>query len=96
MRDAGIRRLPCRQGADERHICPLQLGTIFRALVMWSNPGNVVLSPFMGIGSEGYQALKQRRRFIGTELKESYFRQAIKFLREAEASRHDLFSVAAE
>ena len=85
-----------REGADERHICPLQLDVIFRALVMWSNPGDVVLSPFMGIGSEGFQAVKQRRRFVGVELKETYFRQACKFLREAETTAADLFSVAAE
>ena len=83
-----------REGADERHICPLQLDVIFRALVMWSNPGDIVLSPFLGIGSEGWQSLKHGRRFVGVELKESYFQQAVKFLREAEASTADLFSVA--
>lgn len=84
-----------RDGADERHICPLQLDVIHRALVLWSNPGDIVLSPFMGIGSEGYQAIKNRRRFVGVELKESYFNQATKFLREAEGMAHDLFSMAA-
>lgn len=69
-----------RDGADERHLCPLQLDVIDRALIMWSNPGDVVLSPFMGIGSEGYCALKLDRKFIGTELKESYWRQACKYL----------------
>lgn len=62
------------------HNCPLQLDVIERAVVMWSNPGEVVLSPFMGIGSEGYQSLKLGRRFMGTELKQSYFRQACKNL----------------
>jgi DNA modification methylase len=85
-----------REAQDERHLCPLQLDVIFRALVMWSNPGDVVLSPFMGIGSEGHEALKLRRRFVGTELKESYWRQAVKNLRTAEASAVDLFSAAAE
>ncbi|CAB4126948.1 DNA methylase N-4/N-6 [uncultured Caudovirales phage] len=67
-----------------------------RALVMWSNPGDVVLSPFMGIGSEGYQAVKHGRRFLGVELKESYWRQATKFLTEASATADDLFALAAE
>jgi DNA modification methylase len=84
-----------RDGADERHICPLQLDVIFRALILWSNPGDVVLSPFMGIGSEGYQAVKNGRRFIGVELKDSYFRQAVKFLAEAEGTAADLFSLVA-
>jgi hypothetical protein len=76
---------------DERHLCPLQLDVIERALRMWSNPGDVVLSPFMGIGSEGFGAIKARRRFIGTELKESYFRQACRNLGMAEAGAADLF-----
>jgi len=65
-----------REDRDEKHLCPLQLDVIERALVLWSNPGDVVLSPFMGIGSEGFCALKAGRKFIGTELKEAYFRQA--------------------
>lgn len=69
-----------REAADEKHLCPLQLDVIERALIMWSNPGDVVLSPFMGIGSEGYEALRLGRRFIGAELKESYWRQALKNL----------------
>lgn len=81
-----------REAQDERHLCPLQLDVIFRALVMWSNPGDAVLSPFMGIGSEGDQALRQRRRFVGIELKESYFRQAVKNLRAAESNAADLFA----
>lgn len=68
--------------ADERHLCPLQLDVIERAIIMWSNPGDVVLSPFMGIGSEGVVALKTGRKFIGTELKESYFKQACRYLDE--------------
>lgn len=82
-----------RSEKDEKHLCPLQLDLIERALVLWSNPGDVVLSPFMGIGSEGYQALKAGRKFIGTELKESYFRQACENLKGA-ASQTDLFAVA--
>ncbi len=69
-----------RGAQDERHLCPLQLDVIERAIVLWSNPGDVVMSPFMGIGSEGYQALKLARKFVGVELKENYFRQAVKNL----------------
>jgi superfamily II DNA or RNA helicase len=65
-----------RDEKDERHICPLQLQVIHRALQLWSMPGDIVVSPFAGIGSEGYEALKMGRRFIGAELKESYYRQA--------------------
>lgn len=69
---------------DEKHICPLQLDVIERALLLWSNPGDLVLSPFMGIASEGYQSIKQGRRFIGVELKKSYFDQAVKNMKNAE------------
>lgn len=69
-----------REAQDERHLCPLQLDVIERALILWSNPGDVVLSPFMGIGSEGVVSLKLGRRFVGTELKESYWRQACRYL----------------
>ena len=61
-----------RENADEKHICPLQLDVIERAIELWSNPGDLVYSPFTGIGSEGYGALKLKRRFIGSELKKSY------------------------
>ncbi len=64
-----------RADKDEKHICPLQLPTIHRALHLWSNEGDTVLSPFAGIGSEGYESLKLNRKFIGIELKESYFNQ---------------------
>jgi hypothetical protein len=74
-----------RQEEDERHICPLQLDVIERCLKLWSNPGDLVLSPFAGIGSEGYQAVKMGRRFVGAELKPSYYEQAIVNLRRAEA-----------
>jgi DNA modification methylase len=69
-----------RSPEDERHVCPMSLDMIDRALELWSKPGDVVLSPFMGIGSEGYAALRKGRRFVGCELKESYFRQAVKNL----------------
>lgn len=74
-----------RGDKDERHICPLQLGTIERCVRLWSNPGDVVLSPFAGIGSEGYQALKLGRRFVGVELKQEYYRVARKNLEAATA-----------
>ncbi len=63
-----------RDGNDERHICPLQLDVISRGLQLWSNPGDTVLSPFGGIGSEGYMAVKMGRRPVLFELKESYFK----------------------
>jgi len=69
---------------DEKHLCPLQLDLIERALIMWSNPGDVVLSPFMGIGSEGYESIKLGRKYIGIELKESYYRQAVANLKAVE------------
>lgn len=72
-----------RTEKDERHICPLQLGVIERGIALWSNPGDLVFSPFAGIGSEGYQALKMGRRFIGIELKPEYASWAIKNLRVA-------------
>lgn len=74
-----------RDNADERHVCPLQLDVIRRSVVMWSNPGEVVMSPFMGIGSEGFVSIQEGRKFIGIELKESYFRQAVKHLVSIEA-----------
>jgi DNA modification methylase len=64
-----------RDEKDEKHICPLQLETIRRCLHLWSNEGETVLSPFAGIGSEGYEALRLRRDFIGIELKKKYFEQ---------------------
>jgi DNA modification methylase len=80
-----------RSEKDEKHLCPLQLDLIERALVMWSNPGDTVLSPFMGIGSEGFQSVRLSRRFIGIELKEAYWRQACENLRGA-AGQADMFA----
>lgn len=74
-----------RDNADERHICPLQLDVIDRAITLWSNPNDVVYSPFAGIGSEGYGALKLGRKFVGSELKQSYFEQACVNLKNAKA-----------
>ncbi len=78
-----LNRDGARDHQDERHICPLQLDVIERAVTLWSNPGDLVFSPFAGIGSEGYQSIKLGRRFVGSELKESYFRQACENLRNA-------------
>jgi DNA modification methylase len=80
-----------RDNADDKHICPLQLDLIERCILLWSNPGDVILSPFMGIGSEGYVALKQKRRFVGVELKRSYYDVAVKNLLNAEANAASLF-----
>lgn len=67
-----------KENDDERHICPLQLDVIERCLQLWTNPGDVVFSPFLGIGSEGYMSVQLGRKFIGTELKPSYFKLACK------------------
>lgn len=74
-----------RDSEDERHICPLQLGVIRRCIGLWSNKGDLVWSPFAGIGSEGHVALQMARRFVGAELKPSYHRIAEKNLKEATA-----------
>lgn len=74
---------PARDMEDEKHIHPLQLDVIERALVLWSNPGETMLTPFMGVGSEVYCAVENGRRGIGIELKQSYYRQAVKNLQVA-------------
>ncbi len=83
-----------REHDDERHICPLQLPVIRRGVELWTNPGDVVLSPFAGIGSEGYEAVKCGRRFIGVELKASYYEQAVRNLQSCDAQA-DMFGAAA-
>lgn len=80
-----------REHDDERHICPLQLEVIRRGVDLWTNPGDVVLSPFAGIGSEGYVSLQMNRRFVGVELKRSYYEQAARNLVAAK-SQEDLFA----
>ena len=79
---------------DEKHICPLQLPTIERAVALWSNPGDTVLTPFLGIGSEVYQSIKMGRKGIGFELKESYFNEAVRNCKaiETEIKQPCLFS----
>lgn len=79
-----------KEHGDERHICPLQLDVIERGMQLWSNEGDTVLSPFMGIASEGFTAVRLGRKFIGFELKESYFNQATKNLAMAEKETMEL------
>jgi hypothetical protein len=81
-----------REHNDERHICPLQLEVIRRAVKLWSNPGDVVWSPFAGIGSEGFVALEMGRKFLGSELKRSYYGQACRNLSNALSASTGLFA----
>jgi DNA modification methylase len=85
-----------REHNDERHICPLQLEVIRRAVKLWSNPGDVVWSPFAGIGSEGFVALEMGRRFLGSELKQSYYGQACRNLGNALSQSAGLFALHEE
>ena len=89
------RTLNYRAGRDDddiKHICPLQLDVIERAMHLWTAPNDLVFSPFTGIGSEGFQAVSMGRRFIGSELKKSYFDLAVKNMRDAKKQTMDLFS----
>ena len=79
-----LQKHSAREEEDERHIAPLQLQVIERSIQLWTNPGDVVLSPFAGIGSEGHVAIRMGRKFSGVELKESYYRQAVANLGIAE------------
>jgi DNA modification methylase len=79
-----------RETDDERHLCPLQIGVIERAVKLWSTPGDFVLDPFNGIGSTGSVALRLNRRYVGIELKESYWRSAIENLESAVAERDQM------
>lgn len=81
-----------RENEDERHICPLQLTVIQRGIELWSNPGDTILTPFMGIGSEAYMAVKMGRKAVGIELKDSYYRQAVKNVKSVvEETQSSLF-----
>jgi len=77
---------------DQRHICPLQLQTVYRCLTLWSNPGDTVLTPFMGIGTEIYCAVKMGRRGVGIELKPRYYRQAVRNIQQAARESTGTFS----
>jgi len=81
-----------RENDDERHICPLQLDVIIRGIELWTNPGDIVLDPFTGIGSTGYAAIQKGRKFIGFELKESYYNLAVKNLESARYVQQGLFA----
>lgn len=87
-----------KENDDERHLCPLQLPVIRRCVRLWSNPEETILSPYAGIGSEGVATVECGRRFVGCELKPSYFKVATGFLRDAElrARSADLFSMLDE
>jgi len=86
-----------REEQDERHICPLQLTVIQRGIELWSNPGDIVLTPFMGIGSEAYMAVKMGRKAVGIELKDSYYRQAVANVKSvAESGQMDMFGTMEE
>ena len=88
-----LNRTSVREERDEKHICPLQLDVIERCIELWSAEEEIVFTPFLGIGSEVYQAIKMHRKGIGIELKPSYFKQAVKNCQKAETSEEqiDLF-----
>ncbi len=88
-----LNRKGSKEAGDERHICPLQLDVIERALKLWSAPGDLVFSPFTGIGSEGYQSVKMGRKFVGAELKPSYFRDAALWIKQASSESNELFAL---
>jgi hypothetical protein len=83
-----------KEETDERHVHPLQLDVIDRIIALWSNPNEIVLTPFMGVGSEVYSAIHAGRRAIGIELKATYFRQAVRNMEAAleTAQQHDLLA----
>jgi DNA modification methylase len=87
-----LNKLPARDENDEKHMCPLQLDVIERCIHLWTNPGDLVFSPFTGIGSEGYTAVKMGRRFVGTELKPQYWQLACQNIDDAINEQRGLFS----
>jgi DNA modification methylase len=86
-----LQKKSAREHKDEKHVCPLQLEVIERCVELWSNPGDIVFDPFAGIGSSGYVALQMGRKFIGIELKESYWKQAKANLAVAKQDMGELF-----
>ena len=86
-----LNKLPARDNKDLKHMCPLQLDVIERCIHLWSKQGDLVFSPFTGIGSEGYMAVKMGRRFVGTELKPSYFELACQNIEDAKKEQGGLF-----
>jgi len=89
-----LNRLPARDENDEKHMCPLQLDVIERCIHLWTKKGDLVFSPFTGIGSEGYCAVKMGRKFIGAELKESYWELACQNIADAVVDQNDLFAMS--
>ena len=87
-----LNKLPARDENDEKHMCPLQLDVIERCIHLWTNPGDLVFSPFTGIGSEGYTAVKMGRRFVGTELKPQYWELACQNIEDAMHEQKGLFA----
>lgn len=81
-----------REHDDERHICPLQLEVIRRGVLLWTNPGDIVLTPFGGIGSEPYVAVEMGRRAVAVELKDSYYRQMVANVAAVKRKTEDLFA----
>lgn len=90
-----LNRLPARDENDEKHMCPLQLDVIERCIHLWTNPRDLVFSPFTGIGSEGYCAVKMGRRFVGAELKPAYWELACQNIEDARRDQMGLFGDAA-
>ena len=88
-----LNKVPARESDDERHICPLQLDVIERAMSLWTRPEDVVFSPFAGIGSEGYVALTMGRKFIGAELKQSYYAVAKENLEQCISSAQVMMDI---
>jgi DNA modification methylase len=86
-----LNKLPARDENDEKHMCPLQLDVIERCIHLWTNPGDLVFSPFTGIGSEGFCAVKMGRRFVGTELKPQYWQLAVENIKDAQSDQLGLF-----
>lgn len=84
-----LNRMPARDENDEKHMCPLQLDVIERCIHLWTNPGDLVFSPFTGIGSEGYVSVQMGRRFIGTELKPQYWELAVANIKEVEQMQQE-------
>lgn len=87
-----LNKLPARDENDEKHMCPLQLDVIERCIHLWTNPGDLIFSPFTGIGSEGYCAVKMGRRFVGTELKPQYWNLACQNINDALNEQRGLFA----
>jgi len=87
-----LNKMPARDENDEKHMCPLQLDVIERCIHLWTNKGDVVFSPFTGIGSEGYTAIKMGRKFVGTELKPQYFELACLNITDASKEQQGLFA----